>query len=79
MLFGCIVPICLRDVGMLPQAQNADCEIAESRHNPGAGLLPDAAAIFIVGNIPDVMQLILDAPVFAVNLKKPFRACFLGG
>jgi len=77
MLFGRVVPNRLSDVGILPKAQNADGEIAESRHDPGAGLRSDAAAIFVVGNIPDVMHLILDTPVFTVDSQKPFRAGFL--
>jgi len=78
MLFGCVVSICLRDVGMLTKAQNADGDIAESRHDPGTGLRSDAAAIFVIGNIPDVMHFIFNTPVPAVDLKKPFRAGFLG-
>ncbi len=36
-------------------------EITERRHGPGAGLSSDAAVIFVVGNIPDVMRHIFNA------------------
>lgn len=78
MLFGRVEPNCLCDIGMLPKSQDANGDIAECRHDPGAGLRSDAAAIFVVGNIPDIMQLVFNAPVFAVDLKESFRAGFLG-
>ena len=78
MLFGRVGPKRLSDVRMLPKAQNADGEIAERRHDPGAGLRSDAAAIFVEGDVPDVMRFVFNAPVSTVDLKKPLRAGFLG-
>ena len=78
MLFGRVTPNRLSDVGMLTKAQDAGGEIAERRHDSGAGLRSDAAAIFVVGNVPDIMHLIFNTPVSAVYLKKLFRASFLG-
>ena len=78
MLFGRVVPNSLCDIGMLPKSQDANGDIAECRHDPGTGLRSNAAAIFVVGNITDIMQLVFNAPVFAVDLKESFRTGFIG-
>jgi len=79
----------MRFGGHLPEApcyvcpsrptQEADGEIPESGHDPRAVSGSDLGAIFIKGDIPDIIQAILDRPVAAVELQKAAGQSFLRG
>jgi hypothetical protein len=67
----------LGNVAMLLKPQDSDREIAQCRHDPGAGLCSDATMIFVVCNISDIMQLVFNSPVFSTDFKESFRTSFL--
>ena len=47
------------------QAQDADREVSQRRHDPGAVLLADAAAVLVVRHVAHMVKAVLDRPVAA--------------
>lgn len=60
-------------------AQEADGEIPEGGHDAGSISGSNLGAIFIKGDIPDIIQAILDRPVAAVELQEAAGEGFLRG
>jgi hypothetical protein len=50
---------CGSDVGVTGQAQGADREIAETGHDPGRVAGTDVGGILAVGDVPDVVELVV--------------------
>ena len=57
------------DIGISCQPQEADGEVAEYGHHSGAGFGSYLRAIFIKGDIPDIMAFVFDAPMPAVKVE----------
>ena len=66
------------DVGIFSKPQDTDGKISKCCHDPGAGFRSDAAAIFVVGYVADVMQLVFNSPVSPIDFKESFWTGFLG-
>ncbi len=61
------------------QAQHADREIAQARHGLGGPALADLGAVFVKRPVADVMHLVLDRPVTAVQREQAGGAGCGGG
>lgn len=59
--------------------QEADGEISEGSHDAGSISGSNLGAIFIKGDIPDIIQAILDRPVAPVELQEAAGQSFLRG
>ena len=56
---------CCGDVGFPGQAQGADGEVSEAGHDAGSVVSACLGGVFAVGDVADVVELVLDAPMFA--------------
>jgi hypothetical protein len=62
-----------RDAGPAFPADQADCEVAQAAHSAGSVARAHLAAILIIGEVPYVVQFVLDVPVPADQGEQPFR------
>src|SRR6185312_16128913 len=53
------------DVGVAVQAEQADRQAAQRCHHAGRVPGPDQGFVFLVGNVADPVELVLDVPVAA--------------
>ena len=53
------------DVGVAVQAQKADGQAAQRCHDAGRVAGPDQGSVFLVGDVADPVELVLDVPVAA--------------
>ena len=53
------------DVGVAVQAQEADGQAAQRRHDAGRVSGPDQGSVFLVGDVADPVELVLYLPVAA--------------
>jgi len=59
---------CFGDVGVAGEAEDADSEVAAGREGAGAVAGERLGAVFVVGDVADVVDAVLDAPVTADEL-----------
>ncbi len=60
---------CCSNVAGPRQAQEADREIAYARHDLRGAVLAHLGAVFVIGAVADVVELVLDRPVTAVQFE----------
>lgn len=60
------------------QPEETDGKIPEYRHHSGSGLGSDLGAIFIKGDITDIVAFVFDSPVSPVEFEELFWGNFLG-
>src|SRR5579872_266852 len=59
------MPVGGGDVRMAVEAQQADGQAAQRCHDPGSVTCPDQGFVFLVGDVADPVELVLDVPVAA--------------
>jgi len=60
-------PKCGRDISGASETKDRDGEIANGSHHLRARAAADTAAVFIEGDIANVMETVFDAPVTATD------------
>lgn len=68
-----------RDAGRAGEAQEAEGEIAQTRHELRRVSRPDLRAVLIERHVADPVHLVLDAPVVARETKQPLAVRGLPG
>jgi hypothetical protein len=58
--------------------KQGDCQIAQRSHDLSAVCFADAAAVFIEGNIADIMEAVFDRPVAAAQTEQAGGVGFVG-
>lgn len=65
------MPRCGGDVARAGESQEVQGDVANGRHDLGCGAFSDLGAVLVEGDIPYPVELVLNAPVFPMEIEQP--------